>query len=290
MAPRTKLRQTDINNAQIIDALIGSREIETPTPVSEESTSFNSLTDFMQHTANRLKYVQENGGGSVTGSGFTAIELKNITILTTDWNVNWWGGGYNVEIHNTNIDANSIVEVIPSVLDAETIQDANISHRIESHNGYVTLFADAQPTDDLIVTINIFKQVLNENEYLIEDYKVQVGPTTFLYGYVLLEANDLSEQTYWGTISPIMPSESTLPYGSSSHFKYFCYYKTGGTIEVSGNVLSVEVNGVVYDTVNSYNATYNYTILAAPTNPFSSAPATGILADEAILVKIIFNE
>lgn len=204
-------------------------------------------------------------------------------------------GQFFYDIYDPNIDANSIVEVIPLDSDSQFINGFGICMRNESHSGFVRIFADMPPYNiefgrDFTVKLNIFKQVLKENEYVVEYNIIYYSPTgkcyKFMYWVDNLNENDFDQS---GGISPLPPQFSTKPAGAAYN-KYFLEYYDNGTIQVSGNVQSIEINGTLFETVNSYNATYNYTILAAPTNPFPESEIIGVTFDEAVLVKIIFNE
>jgi len=130
----------------------------------------------------------------------------------------------------------------------------------------------------------------------LSEYDFLVGPATKVLGYFELWQNGSFLQNN-GLISPLLAEDSTHKYGTDSANSYFrklfyfvdgvnyTYYGvtyTADTLEVVGNVKCVMIDGVLFDSVVSYNSTNNYTIITAASNPF---PALGETAD----VKIKYN-
>lgn len=151
------------------------------------------------------------------------------------------------------------------------------------------------------VTANVFvtfKDINWDNESVMSSTKVQIGASTYLYGFAELYFNGVYD-VKWGDIFPALQDTSTHPHGVSNGFFNTLFYFVSGsnttiggivytanTIEIGGNVKSVMVGSVLFDSIVSYNATYDYTILTAASNPF---PEVAEFATQDIDVKIKYN-
>lgn len=305
MPPITKFKGKQIKEQAISDALIGPRTIESPQPSTSELLQFNTLTDFMQNMVNRLKYLQNicvlsNSSGLIliqvekTINGFGSITYGSRYYWKSCYWLNPIAYMY-YDLYDENIDANSIVEVIPLDSDSDIIIAIGMKLRTESHSGFVRIYADNYPYNlnterSLNVKLNIIKQNLKENQYVMEYYILYYSPTGKKYGCTYwVNNNDPEDVDFDAGISPLPPQSSTRPAGVSYN-KYFVEYFDNGFIHVSGNVLSIEINGILFSSIQSYNETYNYTIFNANVNPFPVSDITGIVFDSPVLVTIIFNE
>ena len=296
MAKRTKFESTQIKSKSIGDEQLNDLTLITPTPTEQGKVGNVSHSEFAQWVANRLAW------SSGLSSEFTAIQVKktiyggnDTTLGYSIWKANTQGWYF--ELFDENIDPNSIVEIIPQDADIDLLLAMNMKLRVESHCGYVKIFANTYPytienNRDLTVMLNIFKKKLKENEYLMEYIITDYSATgkTYYAQYVYRNSDDqLNDIT--GGIYPIPPQSSSRHNGIGHTNKYFIqYYDEDNKLEVSGNVQSIDINGTFFDTIISYNSTENYTTLQADTNPFPFTEPLFIEFETAIPVKIIFNE
>jgi len=94
-----------------------------------------------------------NGSGSVSFVNTSTIQVTGITIPSASWQLS--GGLYSVSIADANIDATSIVDVIPNNSDYAVVNAAQILPETISGASTVKLSAVNQPTGPIGVTLNI---------------------------------------------------------------------------------------------------------------------------------------
>ena len=82
-------------------------------------------------------------------------QISNLTLLSTGWTL--VSGLYEYDLANSNITADSSVDIIPDNADHTTVVNADILPRTDSSAGSVKIYATYQPTADIGVTINIQK-------------------------------------------------------------------------------------------------------------------------------------
>lgn len=264
MAPRTKLRNSDINNAQIIDALIGGREIETPTLVSDESTYFNSLTDFMQNIANRLRYLNEVGE---IKNGISLVQFNDVIISTSNW-VLESENVYYYDIENTKINIFSIVDIIPLESQSDIILNSEISKDTESYSGYVRIYCKAIPTENLTVRLNIFSTTIDW------DYEgvMTIGWLNPYSGYKTSSTGSIHN---YGSITPALPWTETGIYEGHKRFNW--RNTSPFDMGIVGDILAVEIDGVIYSDISGYNASINVTTFNSGPEPYSLLNGTCIV-------------
>jgi hypothetical protein len=94
--------------------------------------------------------------GSFTGSFHgTFQQITGITVTSQSWGLT--GSIYSSSISNVNITANTAVDVIPDNEDYTIVLAAQLLPKNVSSNGEVTIFSVNEPTDDIGVTLNLFK-------------------------------------------------------------------------------------------------------------------------------------
>ena len=93
--------------------------------------------------------------GSVIESHGVIEQISNLTLLSTGWTL--VSGLYEYDLANSNITADSSVDIIPDNADHTTVVNADILPRTDSSAGSVKIYATYQPTADIGVTINIQK-------------------------------------------------------------------------------------------------------------------------------------
>jgi hypothetical protein len=108
------------------------------------------------NTFDKILYTTKKVGRVTTlvATPFGPKQIPNITLLSTGWNL--VSGNYEYDIVNSNIKATSIVNVIPEIESSSIVGIAEIYTKMVSTDGSVKLFAKNTPTDDIVVTINIF--------------------------------------------------------------------------------------------------------------------------------------
>jgi hypothetical protein len=89
-----------------------------------------------------------------TGPAGTITQVTPITILDTGWTL--VSGLWEYDISDSNILANSIVDIIPANADYTTVIAAQLLPESISSVGQVKIFAVNQPTADFDITLNIF--------------------------------------------------------------------------------------------------------------------------------------
>lgn len=92
------------------------------------------------------------GSGSFVG---TFQQITGITITSQSWGLT--GSLYSSSISNANINSNTVVDVIPDNADYTIVLAAQLLPQNISSAGEVTVFAINEPTDDINVTLNLFK-------------------------------------------------------------------------------------------------------------------------------------
>ena len=101
-----------------------------------------------------------SASGTIEATSFTGSYQGTFTQVTglTITSQSWGGASslYSSSLSNSNILANSSVEVIPSNTDYSVVLAAQFLPENSGSSGKVTVFAVNQPTDDVGVTINIF--------------------------------------------------------------------------------------------------------------------------------------
>jgi hypothetical protein len=93
---------------------------------------------------------------SASGTIFgTFQQITGITVLQSDWTLD--SGLYESDISNANITSNTVVDVIPDNAYYTTVLAAQLLPANVSSAGAVKIFAVNEPTDDIDVTLNLFK-------------------------------------------------------------------------------------------------------------------------------------
>lgn len=84
------------------------------------------------------------------------LQISDLTLEETEWD----GEGEVIlyELENANIEENDIVDVIPDNDDIDIVAEAEILPATISSAGSVTIYAKNIPTDDIGVTIRIYKR------------------------------------------------------------------------------------------------------------------------------------
>jgi hypothetical protein len=102
------------------------------------------------------KTVDISGSLTATGTIFgTFQQITGITVLQSDWTLD--SGLYESDISNANITSNTVVDVIPDNADYAIVLAAQLLPANVSSAGAVKIFAVNEPTDDINVTLNLFK-------------------------------------------------------------------------------------------------------------------------------------
>lgn len=96
-------------------------------------------------------WFKRRGNDGIPGS--QPIQITGITITAANWSL--VSGLYEYNLSNTNITANSIVEVIPANASIAIVKAAEVLPETDSSAGSVKLYATNAPTGDISVTINI---------------------------------------------------------------------------------------------------------------------------------------
>jgi len=81
------------------------------------------------------------------------VQVTGITLVAANWSL--VSGLYEYDLANSNITANSIVDVIPMNTTIDIAIAAIVLPQTDSTSGSVKLYAKNEPTDDIDVTINI---------------------------------------------------------------------------------------------------------------------------------------
>ncbi len=81
------------------------------------------------------------------------IQVTGKVLTFSLWNLS--GGFYEYSLYDSNITANSIVEVVPSRYDIAHVQAAKIMPEADVTAGYVKLYCKNAPAADIDITINI---------------------------------------------------------------------------------------------------------------------------------------
>lgn len=102
--------------------------------------------------------VTDNGDGTFTiavsdGGGGGITQVTSVTLSSGNWNL--VSGLYEYDYANTNITADSIVDIIPENADIDTVIAAQILPKTLSSSGSVKLYARIAPSADITVTVNI---------------------------------------------------------------------------------------------------------------------------------------
>jgi hypothetical protein len=102
------------------------------------------------------KTVDISGSLAVTGSIFgTFQQITGITVTSQSWAPS--GSIYSSSISNANITSNTVVDVIPDNADYTIVLAAQLLPQNVSSTNEVIIFAVNEPTDDIDVTLNLFK-------------------------------------------------------------------------------------------------------------------------------------
>ena len=96
-----------------------------------------------------------SGSIDVTNINGTFQQITGITVTSQSWGLT--GSIYSSSISNANITANTAVDVIPDNEDYTIVLAAQLLPKNISSNGEVTIFSVNEPTDDIGVTLNLFK-------------------------------------------------------------------------------------------------------------------------------------
>jgi hypothetical protein len=110
-------------------------------------TGLNSLTSV---------HITASGNISASGTIFgTFQQITGITVSQASWTLD--SGLYESDISNANITSNTVVDVIPDNAYYTTVLAAQLLPANVSSAGAVKIFAVNEPTDDIDVTLNLFK-------------------------------------------------------------------------------------------------------------------------------------
>jgi hypothetical protein len=90
--------------------------------------------------------------GTLRGS---YLQIPNTTLASGSWSST--GSIYVYSLTNSNIDENTIVDVIPDNSDIDIVIAAEFLPQTISSASIVDIFAKNIPTDDINVTLNLFK-------------------------------------------------------------------------------------------------------------------------------------
>jgi hypothetical protein len=93
--------------------------------------------------------------GDLTNCTGTFQQITGITVSQASWNED--SGLYESDISNANITSNTVVDVIPDNADYTIVLAAQLLPANVSSAGAVKIFAVNEPTDDINVTLNLFK-------------------------------------------------------------------------------------------------------------------------------------
>jgi hypothetical protein len=93
--------------------------------------------------------------GDLTSCTGTFQQITGITVDYTAWYLN--SGLYEYDISNASITSNTVVDVIPDNADYTIVLAAQLLPANVSSAGEVKIFAVNEPTDDINVTLNLFK-------------------------------------------------------------------------------------------------------------------------------------
>ncbi|KMY49244.1 hypothetical protein [Peribacillus loiseleuriae] len=86
------------------------------------------------------------------------IKVKQgITIASNGWLLNQSTQLYEYKLNDTDIFANTVVDVNIKVTDLEKASDLKSAN--ESFNGYVQLYAEAKPTENISCDLKMIRQV-----------------------------------------------------------------------------------------------------------------------------------
>lgn len=103
----------------------------------------------MTHLADYTQFKTDNA---------EQIRVKqNITFLSSGWELNSTTQLYEYKFHDADITASTVVDVNIKVLDLEKADDLLSAN--ESFNGYVQLYAESQPTDNISCDLKLIRQV-----------------------------------------------------------------------------------------------------------------------------------
>ena len=86
------------------------------------------------------------------------VQVSDLTLIAANWVSD--SGTWRYDLLNTKIKDNSIVDVIPDILDLAIVRVAGIYPETVSEKGKVMLYAANQPGGDIRVTINITEATL----------------------------------------------------------------------------------------------------------------------------------
>jgi hypothetical protein len=103
------------------------------------------------------QYIVGNITASIISASFvgTFQQITGITVTSQSWGLT--GSIYSSSISNVNITANTVVDVIPNNANYTIVLAAQLLPQNISSAGEVTVFAVNEPTDDINVTLNLFK-------------------------------------------------------------------------------------------------------------------------------------
>ena len=122
-----------------------AQSVEYANAITSNETNFNS------HSGDTSIHFEMN---QITGFT-TTTQVTGLTLTSTSWSL--VSGYWEYDLSNGNITSSSIVDVIPDNDSVTIIQTANVLPKTVSSSGSVKLYAMNEPTDDISVTINIFK-------------------------------------------------------------------------------------------------------------------------------------
>ena len=94
-----------------------------------------------------------DGLGAVSFTDISTIQVTGVSVLAASWSL--VGSFYETDIANANIEATSIVDVIPYNVDYSTVTTAQMLPETTSSAGSVKIYAVNLPAADITVTLNI---------------------------------------------------------------------------------------------------------------------------------------
>jgi hypothetical protein len=158
---------------------LGSSDGDLNTPnfadVSSPNSGISVVNDTVNLVINNAAVLQVSGSkvniggnsffseefnveGNISASGIiygTFQQITGVTVTSQSWGLT--GSIYSSSITNSNITVNTVVDIIPNNSDYNIVIAAQLLPQNISSNGEVTLFSINQPTDNINVTLNLFK-------------------------------------------------------------------------------------------------------------------------------------
>jgi hypothetical protein len=130
---------------------------------AEEASTAATVTEAAQPSITSVGTLTTlNVSGNITASNISASgtifgtfqQITGITVTSQSWAS---GSIYSSSISNANITSNTVVDVIPDNADYTIVLAAQLLPQNVSSTNEVIIFAVNEPTDDINVTLNLFK-------------------------------------------------------------------------------------------------------------------------------------